>query len=227
LGEASESAKPVLISRLRLINSHLTLLHAAARFEQKDSPPVTRVHYADLYHEDYPDEGGPVVWIRPMEGFLPTIVTMADQRRIGVVKAKTFDTSLDWLEVVIARDMLIEFDLLNQTLSALATHDHALAVAAGWTICELRVRAMALEKLGGFKAKKVAQVCGSLRKAGLLSQALTGRLNKLRECRDKWLHNGVEPPEAVASEAARLSTELLQSVVPDLTTAAEPRLLIL
>jgi hypothetical protein len=226
LGQVSQAAKPALIWRLRTMNSHLTLLHAAAMSRHDESPSVARVHATDLYRFDYPNEGGVGIWYRPLEDELPTAVTVADRARFGVMPIETFDLSLDWLDAVVANDALIEFDLLNQTQAALATHDYALAVVAGWTVCELRVRALGSGVHGG-TAQKVSKVCEALRQYGLLSEPLVRRLNGLRDCRNRWLHSGVEPGEEVALEAVRLTTELLRFAVPDLTLRAVRGLLIL
>ena len=155
IGQASQTAKPSLIWRLRAMNSHLTLLHAAAMSRHDESPSVTRVHATDLYRFDYPKEGDVGTWYRPLEDDLPTTVTVGDRARFGVMPIETFDLSLDWLDAVVADGALIEFDLLNQTQAALATYDYALAVVAGWTVCELRVRALSSGVPGGTSAKRV------------------------------------------------------------------------
>ena len=73
----------------------------------------------------------------------------------------------------------------------------------------------------------MSKVCNALCLHGLLSESLTGRLNDLRNHRNEWLHSGVEPGEEVALEAVRLATEMLRSVVPDLTLRSVRGLLIL
>jgi hypothetical protein len=151
--ELSMTAKPALIQRLRVINSHLTLIHAASMSCDDTSPPVMRVNYRDLYAFDYPDEGGPGYWYRYMVGTLGDVVTRIERRRIGNTPIATFDLSCDWLDTVIRMDALIEFDLLNQTQVAAASHDYALAVIAGWTICEIGLRRLSQSVLGRRKGK--------------------------------------------------------------------------
>ena len=143
VGELSEAAKPALIARLRLANSLLTLLHAASMAKSNESPRVARVHDRDLYRFDYPDESDEGYWYHPLGGVLPEVVTAADHHRIGVIPTPTVDLALDWLDKVVSEDALVAFDLLNQTQAALVTHDYGLAVVAGWTVCELQVRARA------------------------------------------------------------------------------------
>jgi hypothetical protein len=225
-GQMSEAAKPALVSRLRVINSHLALLHSAAMFRHNESPFVTRVHSTDLYRFDYPDVGGEGFWYRPLEDVLPNMVTVADRARFGVMPTETFELSLKWLDAVVGSGSLVEFDLLNAAQSATATHDYALAVVAGWTVCELRVRALGSRTPGGM-VREVSKVCAALRQHGVLSEILTTRLSNLRVNRNKWLHSGIEPSEAAALEAVRLATELLRSVVPDLTITTARGLLIL
>jgi hypothetical protein len=208
------------------MNSHLTLLHAAAMSRHNESPPVTRVHPTDLYRYDYPDDGGDGYWYRPLEDVLPITVTVADRARFSVIPTVTYSASLDALDTVVASGALIEFDLLNQTQTAAATHDYALAVVAGWTICELRVRALGTHIPGG-TARDVSKVCGALRRHGVLSKPLSRGLNDLRQCRNKWLHSGNEPSEDVALQAVHLAAEILGPVVPDLIIRADRGLLIL
>src|SRR6266516_2386450 len=97
LRELSEAAKPALIARLRLVNSLLTLLHAASMAESDESPRVVRVHERDLYRFDYPDEGGGY-WYQPLGGALPEVVTAVDCHRSGVISTSTVDLALDWLD---------------------------------------------------------------------------------------------------------------------------------
>lgn len=226
LAAASEAAKPALIQRLRIMNAHLTLLHAAAMHQHNESPPVMRVHANDLYRFDYPDESNEGYWYQRLGDTLPTHVTAVDRTRIGTMQTATFELSIDWLDDVIAAGMLIEFDLLNQIQAALATDDYALAVVAGWTICELRIRAAGLAISRG-NANKVSVIVDTLVQHGLISKAVGDRLHELRRRRNSWLHSGVEPTEQVALESLRLATTLLQGTVPNLTTRATRRLLIL
>jgi hypothetical protein len=226
IGQVSQAAKPALIWRLRVLNSHQTLLHAAEMFQRNESPIVTRIHAFDLYRFDY-DEAGDGAWYRPLGGRLPAAVTMADQfRQSHIVPITTFDLSLDWLQAVVANNALIEFDLLNQTQVALVTHDYALAVVAGWTICELRLRALGSQLAGGVP-QKISLVISALSVEGMLSGPLADRINDLRVRRNNWLHSGNEPNEHTAVEAALLAAELLRSVVPDLTVRPPMGLLIL
>jgi hypothetical protein len=226
--QLSEAAKPALIARLRLANSLLTLLHAASMAKSNESPRVVRVHDRDLYRFDYPDESDEGYWYHPLGGGLPEVVTAADHHRIGVIPTSTVDLALDWLDMVVSAHALVPFDLLNQTQAALVTHDYGLAVVAGWTVCELQVRARA--RTAGLQLSSrtpVAKVCSELEKRDLLSKELALRLATLRQGRNKWLHTDVEPDEATALEAVGLATEMLRSVIPSLTTRAMRGLVIL
>jgi hypothetical protein len=226
LAEASETAKPALVSRLRVINGHLALLHGAAMSRHDESPAIMRVQVADLYYFDYPDESATGYWFRSFGDVLPSTVTRADRLRLGTIPAPTFYTSLEWLDTVIAGGALIEFDLLNQTQSAIATHDYALAVTAAWTVCELRIRSLATA-CGARSDDRVFQLCKALRDHGEISKELAERLDRLRRGRNKWLHSGDEPSEAVALEGLALATKLLRKLVPGLATRATGGLVIL
>jgi hypothetical protein len=185
-----------------------------------ESPAVVRVHERDLYRHDYPEGPGDGYWYRKLSGTLPTHITIADRQRFGSLPINMFEESLEWLEQVIQADALIEFDLLNQIQEALATHDYALAVVAGWTICELRARALARVAPRVKGENNISKVCEALVNAGLMDRALFSRLDRLRSGRNKWLHNGVEPSEEIALEALLSSTELLKCFVPKLITRA-------
>jgi hypothetical protein len=226
--ELSEAAKPALIARLRLVNSLLTLLHAASMAKSNESPRVVRAHERDLYRFDYPDEGGEGYWYHPLGGVLPEVVTAADRHRSGLISTSTVDLALDWLDTVVSADALVLFDLLNQTQAALVTHDYALSVIAGWTVCELQARALArTEGLRLSSSASADTVCSQLEAQSLLPAGLAPRLTTLRQRRNKWLHEGVEPDETTALEAVKLATVMLRSVIPGLTTRAMRGLLIL
>ena len=228
VGALSEAAKPALIARLRLANSLLTLLHAASMARANQSPRVVRVHERDLYRFDYPDESDEGYWYHPLGGVLPEVVTAADHHRSGVISTSTVDLALDWLDMVVSADALVPFDLLNQTQAALVTHDYGLAVVAGWTVCELQVRALARTNgLRRLSTDRIAKVCSELEERDLLPKELAPRLATLRQRRNDWLHTGVEPDEATALEAVGLATAMLRSVIPGLTTRAMRGLVIL
>jgi hypothetical protein len=227
--DVSEGAKPALIQRLRVMNAHLSLLHGVAMYVHNESPEVRRVTDRDLYRFDYPDDSAEGVWFRPPGERLPDTVTALDRERLGVTPLATFSLSVDWLELVLQADALIDFDLLNQTQSALRTHDYCLAVVAGWTACELRLRALARTfPLPGLSTKSTAEeVCRVLADGGHLAPELTPRLATLRQRRNHWLHRGTEPEEGTAIEAVYLAAELLRSAVPDLKVRASPGMLML
>jgi hypothetical protein len=203
-------------------------MHAASLLIDDASPPVARIRASDLYRRDYPDESETAFWYRPLEGPLPTTVTMPEKARIGVTESRTFEISLDWLDTVIGSDLLIEFDLLNQAMAALATHDYPLTVVAGWTVCELRVRSIGVTSgVPGGTDSKIFKVCNALRDAGLLTPEITDRLHTLRKQRNSWIHEGGEPDEEVAVEAVALTTEILRDVLPDFGTRVTVGLLLL
>lgn len=215
IGKISQASRPALVWRLRVVNSHLTLLHAAAMRQHNESPLVTRVNIFDLYRYDYPDESSDGRWYRWYGAVLPKTVTLADRLRVGIMPATTFNLSLEWLQTVVANEALIEFDLLNQAQTALSTHDYALTVVAGWTICELRIRSL-MSQLSSTMPSSASKVIKALKQHGLLSQAQVERLDDVRRCRNKWLHGGDEPTEAFASNAVIIAAELLRVVIPEL-----------
>jgi hypothetical protein len=215
IGKISRASRPALVWRLRIVNSHLTLLHAAAMFQHNESPLVTRVNVFDLYRYDYPDASSDGRWYRWFGAALPNTVTSADRLRAGVMSATTFNLSLEWLQAVVVNDALIEFDLLNQAQVALSTHDYALTVVAGWTICELRIHSL-MSQVFGKIPQNASEVIKVLHRHGLLSQAQVERLDDVRKCRNRWLHSGNEPAEAFAGNAIIIAAELLRTVVPDL-----------
>jgi len=226
-GESSEAAKPALVQRLRVINTHLTLLHAATLVLDGQSPIVIRVNERDLLRLEYPDDGGDAYWFLPLGGGLPTAVTVNDSRRHLILSITACDRALEWLDAVVAADALIVFDLLNQTQAAVSTHDYALAVVAAWTICELRTRAAAAGLPGVSASSTARSVCNALAHAALVPSSVVTRLHTIRERRNAWLHSGAEPVEAEALEAMELATVLLRDVVPDLTIRTTSDLLML
>ena len=228
IGEASKTTKPALIARLRLINSHLTLIHAASASMDGTALPVARVRSSDLYRVDYEDGSATPFWYRPMEGPLPKVVSMAEFGRIGVLELATLQLSLAWLDDVVAQARLMDFDLLNQTMAALATYDYALTVVAGWTVCELAVRRRGKARgISRRHMQNVDRLCDRLGQLNDLSASQVTQLGALRRSRNKWLHLGDEPDEQTASQALMLATEMLRESVPRLETRVRPGLLIL
>lgn len=184
----------LLVWRLRIVNSHLTLLHAAAMFQHNKSPLVTRVNVFDLYRYDYP-ESGDGRWYRWYGAAPPGTVTIADRLRAGVMPATTFNLSLEWLQTVVAKNALIEFDLLNQAQVALSTHDYALTVVAGWTICELRMHSLTSQLPRAMPSNaKAAEITKRLHGHGLLSQTQAERLDAVRRCRTGGCIAAMNPP---------------------------------
>lgn len=219
-GMISEAAKPAVIWRLRVMNSHLTLLHASSMFLDSQSLPVTRIQAADLYGYVHPDEGTNSLWYRGIGAALPSSVTSADRHRIATVPIATFEMSLDWLERVIASNALIQFDLLNQAQAALGTHDYALAVVVGWTVCELRLRALVPDP----SIRNAKRLINAASEHGLISRSVADRLHSVRDQRNSWVHSGGsggEPNEATALEASTLAAELLRAVIPNLVVSTE------
>lgn len=230
LGESSEGAKRAVIQRLRVMNAHLTLLHGAEMHLHREAPEVQRVLERDLYRFDYPDpeDGGEGYWYRPTGEHLPDHITGYDSKRVGTVHLDALDLSLNWLDAVITTDSLLEFDLLNQTQFAAGGHDYALAVTAGWTICELELQALARKYEIALPARtNISKVANALLNANHVSSALVIRLTSVREARNRWLHSGSEPDEEAAFEAQALATDMLQTFVPDLKLSTRPGLLIL
>ncbi|MCA1709295.1 MAG: hypothetical protein LC808_40860 [Actinobacteria bacterium] len=226
LGESSRAAKPALVQRLRVINSHLTLLHAASMSSANTSPTVLRAGERDLFRHDVTDDGDDY-WYQPAGPGVVDVVTVTDRHRFGVMAATTFVEALNWLDQVIAAEALVSFDLLNQAQTAVSTHDYPLAVVAAWTVCELRTRALAHGLHGiGPQSKSVA-VCAALGNAGLLPASLVARLDTVRRRRNAWLHSGTEPTESDAIEAMQAATELLRGIVPQLLLRPTSSLLIL
>lgn len=225
-GEYSEGAKPALVQRMRVMNAHLTLIHAAAAHLRSEHPLVSRLHERDLYRFDYPEESAEGYWYRPLGRRLPDRVTELERIRIGVLDASTLALSLDWLDMVVVQGVLVEFDLLNQAQVAARAHDYPLAVVGGWTVCELRIRQIARDK--GMKADAtVHTLTKDIRLNGPAPNDLTRRLDELRKRRNNWLHYGREPDEQTALEAVSVSAEMLKSYIPALTVGTRPDLLIL
>ena len=223
---SSRMAKPALVQRLRVINAHLTLMHAAAMETAGESPTVMRVGERDLFRQDVDDDGNDY-WYQPLGHGLADVVTPTDRNRFGVMPAVTFTTALDWLGQVIAAGALTEFDLLNQAQTAVSTHDYPLAVVAGWTVCELRTRALAHGLSGVRPRTNAGDVCKALEDAGRVDARLRARLTAIRERRNTWLHSGTDPSEAEAIEAMQLAAELLRAFVPSLLLRPTSSLLIL
>jgi len=226
VGDISEASKPALVRRLRVINTHLTLLHAVRMSSASESPTVARVGERDLFRHDINDDGEDV-WYQPLGPGIADVVTPMDRHRYGAMPNVDFISALDLLDQVVAAAGLVEFDLLNQTQTAVTTHDYPLAVVAGWTVCELRTRALANGLPGIRRKSNAADVSAALKQANRLPAPLVSRLDAVRSRRNKWLHSGVEPSEAEAIEAMHVAAELLRPIVGSLTLRPTSNLLIL
>lgn len=225
-GEISKAAKPALVQRLRVINTHLTLLHAVRMASAGESPTVARVNERDLFRHDIDDHGNDV-WYQPLGAGITDVVTPMDRHRYGAMPQGDFMAALDMVDQVIAAAALVEFDLLNQTQTAVTTHDYPLAVVAGWTVCELRTRELARGLSGVGPNTKAGAVSAALKHASRLPALLVSRLDAVRSRRNKWLHSGTEPSESEAIEAMHVAAELLRPIVGSLTLRPTSNLLML
>lgn len=63
MGDFSTASKPALVQRLRVMNTHPTLLHAAGMTEANESPQV-RIGERDLFRADVEDACNDV-WYQP------------------------------------------------------------------------------------------------------------------------------------------------------------------
>lgn len=225
LGEASAAATPALVQRLRVMNAHQILLHSALMVTSDESPPVTRIGNRDLYRWDR-NEDGSEYW-ESWTGILRDTVTPVDRVRTDTVPVNAFELSLAWLNDVVNAEGLIEFDLLSQAHAAVATHDRASAVVAGWTVCELGLNHLYRQQPlpGGTPTAEV--MMDRLEQIGALGPETTKRLAVVRNRRNKWLHAGREPLAEVALEALDLATLMLSRIVPDLKTRAVGQLVTL
>lgn len=217
--EWSEVARPVLIQRLRLMNAHLTLVHAAAAHRSGENAPVRRVRESDVYTPEMTDEGERY-WLCPRLGPYPEreVQEWEVRTRQGFELPKsTLETALDWLDVALVNgDLLIPLDLMNQAQVAATGHDYALAVVAGWTVCELQIRAFA--RSVGSSAKGTADdVAQKLEGRGHLTAQEATKLASVRRKRNKWLHKGVEPAADDASGAIAIAAEQLERALPNFT----------
>ena len=226
VGSTSEAAKPAVIQRLRVVNSHIVLMHAAIARQQQEVTAVQRVNERDLYRLDYPDESDEPFWYQPLGNILPASVTAVERQRFGEISAGSYAVSLRWLDTVVAVGATLLFDLVNQAMAALGTFDYALAVVSGWTVCELRLRAL-FRSTGGSTRARAFEVTRDLQAAGVISPALRSRLDVLRDGRNAFLHSGTEPDEATAVEAVALAAVMVQSVVPSFAVMPGKRLLLL
>ena len=138
------------------------------------------------------------------------------------------ETSLDWLDAVVANHALVDFDRLNQAQDALGTHDFSAAVGALWQICESRLHELAVKHQLNLEVRiNVSKLCKRLEQSQLLATDLKNRLDVVREERNRLIHYSVEPSVTTAHECLDLATELLKSVVPNLATRAPHHLLLL
>jgi hypothetical protein len=225
---AAKAELPALVHRLRLVNTHLSLLHCAAMFHDSVSPPVLRVRASDLYRYEPSEDGTGGVWFvqgQPQ----PAVIGAAEGARMhDALGIAAVETSLDWLDAVVENDALVDFDRLNQAQDALGTHDFSTALGALWQICESRLHKLAAQHQLRVDARiGVKDLCKRLEHHQLLATDLKNRLDVVREERNGLIHRGVEPTSATAHECLDLATKLLRTVVPNLTTRPPHHLLLL
>ncbi|MGC5021406.1 hypothetical protein [Micromonospora sp. DT47] len=227
-GRAAEAELPALVQRLRLVNAHLSLLHCAAMFHDNESPSVLRVRASDLYRYERSDDGVDGRWFVRGQAQRPVIGPSEGTRDNASLGLAVAETSLDWLDAVVANDALVDFDRLNQAQDALGTHDFSTALGALWQICESRLHKLALQaQLRVNPRIRVSDLCKLLERHQLLATDLKSRLDSVREERNGLIHRGVEPSTQTAEECLDLATELLKAVVPNLAARAPHHLFLL
>ncbi|GAB3852688.1 hypothetical protein ACFPIJ_64235 [Dactylosporangium cerinum] len=230
LRETSAAALPALVQRLRLVNAHLALLHCAvAMHHENESVPVRRVRKDDLYTfagiEDSPD----FAWFGS-DGPRQESVTPAERERAAEwLTLEMAETSLDWLDAVVAAGALFDLDQLSLGLDALGTHDFNTALGAFWYICESRLRKLAsahglryLKKDGTERSPMISEVIKDLEAAGLIGPKQREGLDEVREGRNALLHAGTESGQSMTDKCLALATELLAGVAAGLR-ARTPR----
>jgi hypothetical protein len=225
LGDVSDDAKKALIQRLRLINSHLMLLHAASMHDGHGSPVVLRVERRDLYHQDADDEGNSF-WFG-LTGPIASSWTRVESNRCNdSLPTSTFELALGWLDAIVKLEAINEFDLLSQAFTAVWNHDYPLALITSWSICERRINALCVKgqipltrpRDGGFVPVKT--LMNELAAAGTLTGNVQRQLDKVRESRNIWIHGGPEPDETLARNALESATLLLRDLLPGLDLRA-------
>ncbi|GAA4474330.1 hypothetical protein [Phytohabitans houttuyneae] len=228
VGQAAAAELPALVQRLRLVNAHIALLHCAAMHHDNQSPPVLRVRSSDLYRYE-PSEDGTDGWWVGQGRSEPSLIGPADGMRINdALPLAVAEAALDWLDVVVARDALVDFARLNQGQDALGTQDFSTALDALWQICESRLHKLAAEHHLNVRARAaVSEVMRKLDQRVLLPAGVKDRLDQVREERNALLHQGAEPSAETAHECLSLATELLKTVVPDLATRAPKHMFLL
>ena len=233
LSEASADSAPALIHRLRVLNAHQILFHAATLFTTGETLPATRIASRDLYKWDLYD-GEEEYWYSSAGALLDTIVP-ADRLRTDSVPIAAFKLSLEWLDLAARADSLIEFDLLSQAHVAVSTHDRASAVVAAWTICELSLNHLnndlpqPLPPTGRHTTPNAKRLIDHLERAGRLDPDVKRRLKAACDERDTWLHAGHEPTGDAALEALDLAIVMLRlrQIVADLAARPTSQLVIL
>lgn len=227
-GRPAEAELPALVQRLRLVNAHLSLLHCAAMFHDNESPLVLRVRASDLYRYEHSDDGVDGVWYAQGQPQPAHIGAEEGRRMNAALGVAVVETSLNWLDTVVAKDALVDFDRLNQAQDALGTHDFSTALGALWQICESRLRRLAFQHQLRVKDRiGVGDLCERLAQSQLLATDLKSRLDIVRGERNGLIHRGVEPSGPTTHECLDLATELLKSVVPNLATRAPRHLFLL
>jgi hypothetical protein len=144
---------------------------------------VTRAGNRDLYGWDFYEGGSE--YCASWTGVLGDTVVPVDRIRTDAVPVATFELSLAWLNDVVTTASLIEFDLLSQAHVAIATHDRASAVVAGWTVCELSLNDLYRQQQLPNADPSASTMMNRLEQKGALRPETKQRLDIVRKQRNK------------------------------------------
>jgi hypothetical protein len=197
-------------------------------FHERVSPPVVRVRIGDMYRYDQDEDGVGGSWSARGRSLPEHVVAADDNRMHDVLQTVIVETSLDWLDAVVAADALGDFDRLNQALEALQTHDFRTAFGLLWLICESRLHVVAARHgLHRSEELNVDKLCERLAAVHLLDADVKDRLDRLRRERNGVMHRNVEPSPESSRECLDLAILLLSAVVMDIDARVpEPWLLL-
>lgn len=226
------------LRRLKLMNVHLLLLHAAYLELMNTGTRTQRVSHTDLIHFHGDGSSGPGLLQQPM------LVGILDAARtdLAAVETEVLDVSTDWLDQLLkadpdASDSLDKLDLLHHGLAMFQSHDYAQALVAGWTLCEqlitmrwdtyLAERRNVIKLSDGIEVERmnsdrrrhlredqpISTVLQILELVEELDHESFRRLDAVRHRRNRWMHHLERPDASSGRQSLSAAADLLTTSI--------------
>jgi len=223
-----DDALRAVSARLAVLNSYAACLASAHYTVENLATGTIAVTAENLLHLTIDDAGHVHSVSGPHSGRLnlPGTSTYATSLRVGVVGRDVLDRAADLLFDVLACGVAGAVEvvsLLNDAQVAHERHNFALSTVCAWSICErlqieeyiqhigpAATHAAARKKVKALKAWEVTKKLAAINR---LDATLESDLNRARQARNEWLHEGTAPTWTQSADSLSAASSMIRLVL--------------